>query len=150
MQLLQHDNRVIVCRPGHELLAWYRQPLCHVAIDLSLGSGHECERELPKQHLQMALQASLECKIDATGKLMATCRRHDGTVRSSLLDLNEHLANIDGHFVPGGENFSWTAHDIMPDGSSMKATLQRRDGEWQPDSIDLDLMIKNEDGTLCV
>lgn len=141
---------MIVCRPNHELLACYRQPLCRVTIDHSIGSGNECERHLPVQHPQMALQASLECRIDATGKLMATCRQHDGTMRSSFLDLNKHLANIDGHFVPGGENFSRTAHDITLDGSRMKAKLQRRDGIWQPDSIDLDLMIKNEDGTLYV
>ncbi|KAF9354239.1 hypothetical protein BGX26_007944 [Mortierella sp. AD094] len=70
--------------------------------------------------------------------LRAVCRTADGDWVESVINLDDHIGNRDGHFQWDGERFSETA----------VAMLRREDGEFKQSSIFLDDKTTDSDGRL--
>jgi hypothetical protein len=92
-------------------------------------------------------------RVDSKGVLSAECRKRDGTWTTSSIDLDQHLGNIDAKFVPGASGFSCSGRSVRISSGpiiSLCAELQERDSPWSwyEDSIDLDLIVENIDGTM--
>lgn len=100
-------------------------------------------------------KSSREWQVDSKGVLSAECRKRDGTWTTSSIDLDQHLGNIDAKFVPGASGFSRSGRSIRisrEPAISLCAVLQERDSPWgwYEDNIDLDLIVENIDGTMCM
>ncbi|KAI1337341.1 heterokaryon incompatibility protein-domain-containing protein [Xylariaceae sp. FL0016] len=83
--------------------------------------------------------------------LHADCLQDDGTYKESSIDLNDFLGNEDGRFQLFGKEFALTAKQFRRrKGVILEAELQNRRVEWQKSEVDLDLLIANHHGQLCV
>lgn len=83
--------------------------------------------------------------------LSATCKRADETTDShSTLDLNQYLANNEGHLVPArGGNFGASCNNIqLVNGKILTCTASKNDGSQVNAQIDLSTFIANIDGQL--
>ena len=81
--------------------------------------------------------------------LTATCKQADGVKKSASLNLDSGIGNEDGSFKVGGVNFSLTAANVVLDGTTLKASLQKANGEYNDgQELDLNSCITNENGTL--
>ena len=75
--------------------------------------------------------------------------------KDTSIRLDDFLGNEDGFFLIGGRDFSKSANNvrIAPEGAEttiLYAELQKRNGDWRTDSIDLDMIIENVHGSLCL
>ena len=91
--------------------------------------------------------------IRSDSVLTSQCQLCNGDWKDSSITLDDFLGNDDGFFLPGGGGFSTSASDIRIScdaggPTTLHAELQRRDGSWHKDSIDLDNFIRNDDGIL--
>ncbi|KAI2466958.1 Cyanovirin-N [Annulohypoxylon bovei var. microspora] len=83
--------------------------------------------------------------------LAAVLQKDDGSWSFSKLDLNEHVGNNDGEFDVTIDKFyntaeHWSCHIQGP---FLRAQLKTREGAWAPEtSINLDLFVRNKDGSL--
>lgn len=58
------------------------------------------------------------------------------------------IGNIDGQFVWGYKGFSDSARNIRLESTILSAELQKADGSWGADTVDLDTRFYNRDGVL--
>ncbi|MCW5313693.1 cyanovirin [Nostoc sp. KVJ3] len=98
-------------------------------------------------------QFSQTCKnISVDGStLTATCEKADGyTLSPTSIDLNPHIANLDGSLSWDGEEFAQTCDNVGLAGPNrLRAECERADGQtYQGTYIDLNEHITNIDGTL--
>lgn len=83
--------------------------------------------------------------------LAAVLQKDDGSWTFSKLNLNEHVGNNDGSFDVTIDKWyntaeHWSCH---LQGTSLLAQLKTREGAWAPEtSINLDLFVRNKDGSL--
>ena len=96
---------------------------------------------------------SLNISPDST--LTAKCECSDSEWKDASIRLDDFLGNEDGLFLIGGHDFSKSANDvrIVSEGAEttiLYAELQKRNGDWGTDSINLDMFIENADGSLCL
>ena len=96
---------------------------------------------------------SLNISPDST--LTAKCECSDSKWKDASIRLDDFLGNEDGFFLIGGHDFSKSANDvrIVSEGAGttiLYAELQKRNGDWGTDSINLDMFIENADGSLCL
>lgn len=82
--------------------------------------------------------------------LTSTCYKADGrTPQTSSIDLNKHIANIDGTLKWQPSNFIETCrYASIERSSTLTAQCKTRDQRWVSTKIDLDDHIANIDGTL--
>lgn len=85
--------------------------------------------------------------------LTAQCQRSNGDWKDSSITLDDFLGNNNGSFLLGGDAFSTSASDVRIScntggPTTLHAELQRGDGSWHKDSINLDNFICNDDGNL--
>ncbi|KAG8768571.1 hypothetical protein FRB91_000435 [Serendipita sp. 411] len=95
---------------------------------------------------------STDITLDGT-VLSANCKRVDGEMQPSSIDLDPLFGNINGQFQFGQSDFAQTANDYsistQDDGTILlTGNLQRADGSWDQASIDLSEYIANMDGNL--
>ncbi|MFN6465675.1 MAG: CVNH domain-containing protein [Nostoc sp. DedVER02] len=97
-------------------------------------------------------QFSQTCKnISVNGStLTATCEKADGrTPSTTSIDLNPHIANLDGTLDWDGDKFALTCDNIGLAGASrLRAECETADGDTLGTYIDLNEHITNIDGTL--
>ncbi|KAI1453647.1 Cyanovirin-N [Annulohypoxylon moriforme] len=83
--------------------------------------------------------------------LAAILQKDDGSWTFSKLNLNEHVGNNDGSFDVTIDKWyntaeQWSCH---LQGPFLSAQLKTREGAWAPEtSINLDLFVRNKDGSL--
>ncbi|KAI1207915.1 Cyanovirin-N [Annulohypoxylon truncatum] len=83
--------------------------------------------------------------------LAAILQKDDGSWTFSKLNLNEHVGNNDGSFDVTIDKWynsaeHWSCH---LQGPFLRAQLKTREGAWAPEtSVNLDLFIRNKDGSL--
>ncbi|OCL05297.1 Cyanovirin-N [Glonium stellatum] len=87
--------------------------------------------------------------------LTAKCECCNREWKDASIRLDDFLGNEGGFFLIGGRDFSKSASNVqVVSGDSgttiLCAKLRKRDGDWQTDSIDLDMFIDNTDGSLCL
>jgi hypothetical protein len=85
--------------------------------------------------------------------LTAQCQLCNGDWKDSSITLDDFLGNDNGFFLLGGDAFSRGASDVRIScntggSTTLHAELQRRDGSWHKDSVNLDDFICNDDGNL--
>jgi hypothetical protein len=95
-------------------------------------------------------KSSREIRLEDNTFLIAKCKKRDGTISQSRLNLNTYIGNRDGVFDLSDENFNGSARNVRLEGSSLHAELRTRNGKWCHDVINLDALIGNEDGKLVV
>ncbi|KAH7424718.1 hypothetical protein KP509_11G021200 [Ceratopteris richardii] len=88
-------------------------------------------------------------KVDATGMMTAACNDMQNHLQHSRLNLNDHIANINGALycnVNGDGNFKQTCGRVsfeFPSGR-LSAVCRRPGGAWAPtSSLDLNSCIAN-------
>ncbi len=91
---------------------------------------------------------SINIAINSSGVLSADCKDLGGVYRSSTIDLNDYIGNIDGVFTWGSQGFSQTAYGFNVNGSLLAGQLKKLDNSWVNASINLDEHIKNDNGVL--
>lgn len=93
--------------------------------------------------------SSSNIRLEGTG-LEADCRKNDGTVVPSSIDLNTCVTNDDGSLRFGGVQFAGSCKNIVLNQSVLSADCARRDGSVNHSSLDLNEHIGNENGVLKV
>ena len=93
--------------------------------------------------------------ISPDSTLTAKCECSDSEWEDASIRLDDFLGNEDGFFLIGGHDFSKSANNvrIASEGAEttiLYAELQKRNGDWRTDSINLDMFIENADGSLCL
>ena len=93
---------------------------------------------------------TLTCKsLELQGPVLtAECRAPDGDWRTSYLDLNGCLGNLNGLFWLDTNEFFHTAKSVRLEGHTLRAYLRRVDGEYNDCSLDLTLCLENIDGDM--
>jgi hypothetical protein len=85
-------------------------------------------------------------------ELVSRCRRVNGRMADSRINLNDVLGNNDGHFAwaNGGGNFGASARGVrlVDGGRVLEAELRRVDGSWLWGRVHLDERVGNSDGRL--
>ncbi|KAI8940655.1 hypothetical protein NX059_001925 [Plenodomus lindquistii] len=93
-----------------------------------------------------------DIRIDDGHILKARLQTADGEWNDAEIDLNNHIGNMDGHFVWDGENFSHSAEDIHftleADGAAavLRASLTDAEGNHETRDINLGERIVNDNG----
>ncbi|KAH7047436.1 CVNH domain-containing protein [Macrophomina phaseolina] len=86
--------------------------------------------------------------------LTAECQAIGGEWKRSFLQLDKALGNADGEFRVESQDFSRSASDVVlkeENGSTiLHARLRRRDQSWRKASFNLDAIVANRNGVLCV
>lgn len=94
-------------------------------------------------------QSSREISLGPKNRLLAKCRKLDGTETDSSFNLDSCLGNKDGYFATDGKRFSASAREIRLKGVILSAQLERKNnGGWHRDAINLDAFLGNADGNL--
>ncbi len=91
---------------------------------------------------------SQDIQLEGT-TLVATCQTMDGDWSSSVLDLNEGIANIDGVLKwQWNGNFAASSKNLCLDGNWLKCQSRTMSGEWVDAQINLDECVTNNNGNL--
>ncbi|QRV80906.1 AAA family ATPase [Ceratobasidium sp. AG-Ba] len=94
-------------------------------------------------------QTSSDIKLEDSTVLVAQCKRNGASdPTTSRLDLDRVLGNVNGSFRWGEKSFSDTSSDFILDGTILRATLRKSNGERRRDHIDLNECIANVNGQL--
>ena len=96
----------------------------------------------------MFSKTSQNIRLQGNSILVADCKKQDGSSKSSSLDLDTLLGNVDGKFTRGQQTFSKTARNIALKGLILSAELKNSSEVWVPATVDLDALIANNDGLL--
>ncbi|KAI1496536.1 hypothetical protein F5X99DRAFT_400150 [Biscogniauxia marginata] len=80
--------------------------------------------------------------------LKAECRDINQNWKTSSLDLDQYIGNLDGTFALSEKAFSRSASNIQLDGAILYATLLRRDQQPVPVNVDLNICVANINGNL--
>ncbi|CAF1024131.1 unnamed protein product [Adineta ricciae] len=99
--------------------------------------------------------------------LVGTCRKRDQSLKVSALDLTRVMANIDGQLKlrrrtlsdneaeevrsemqRRGSDYQLTCKSYSFSGTVLRASCQKRNGQWATTSVDLNSKISNIDGQL--
>lgn len=94
--------------------------------------------------------SSHSVSLDHKFYLLAQCSDIQGQHHFSALDLNDHIANNDGHLHWASGNFAGSCRNIRleGDGKVLVAEARRCDGSWSESHLWLDERIGNENGEL--
>lgn len=87
------------------------------------------------------------CLMIINQYLIAGCRRWDGRISKSSIDLDSILGHRDGKFIWGGRGFTSSAQDISLHGFQLVAELPHQGG-WVLAEVDLSEHIRYRNGTL--
>ncbi|CAM6036299.1 unnamed protein product [Sphagnum compactum] len=143
-------------------MAWQKMALLAVAGVLCMSAllnGAEASVSASNPPLRNATQASgcgnfvASCNgISISGStLSATCRDENGNSHSTQLDLNPHLANINGALQPGSDYIeTCTSQGGDEEGSSfiIFADCKQENGNVVPTSFDVNNNVANINGQL--
>ncbi|NET85537.1 MAG: cyanovirin [Moorea sp. SIO1F2] len=94
---------------------------------------------------------SRSCSVPhvSDSELCAYCYTANHDLNYTCIDLNPYIENLDGNLVWQPYNFIETCQDTYISGESiMNAKCQKRNGDLNETSIDLDEHIANDDGNL--
>jgi hypothetical protein len=81
--------------------------------------------------------------------LTASCKRHDGTFKTSRINLNPYIGNFNGKLKWDGQDFIKTCYDISLSGNSILSAKCQTTAQFHITSfIDLEDSISNMDGNL--
>ena len=81
--------------------------------------------------------------------LVCECLLADGkTHKTSCIDLDHHIGNVNGSLVWHEKEFSKTCKDFRLEGTILHAKCKKSFEEWIDCSIDLALNLRNDDGVL--
>ena len=79
----------------------------------------------------------------------ASCQRHDGTFKSTRINLNPYIGNFNGRLKWDGQDFIQTCYDISLSGNSILSAKCKTNAQVYITSfIDLEDSISNMDGNL--
>ncbi|KAL1618559.1 hypothetical protein SLS56_010533 [Neofusicoccum ribis] len=99
-------------------------------------------------------KSSRNASVTSDFLLTAECRNIGGEWKRSFLQLDAVLGNADGSFEVEGRDFSKSAKDVFlkEEGGStiLHANLRKKDGAWEETSFNLDVIVANRNGILCV
>ncbi|KAJ4163154.1 hypothetical protein NW754_014577 [Fusarium falciforme] len=114
----------------------------------STGTGKiEAHVNEPKEYITGSFMNSCRrLRLDSGAILQADLQRNDGTWRDAAIDLSMVLGNMEGRLTWSKKGFSQSARGIRLEGSVVFAELHKSNGEWAPDSFDLQNRIVNNDG----
>ncbi|KAG9125205.1 hypothetical protein FRC07_008570 [Ceratobasidium sp. 392] len=94
-------------------------------------------------------RTSRDIRLEASNILSALCDRKDGSSpERSQLDLDQFIGNIDGLFKWGDMSFSRSSRNISLDGTILRGSLRKMNGQMRHSHIDLDEYIANVGGVL--
>ncbi|GME56211.1 Glutamine-serine-proline rich protein [Neofusicoccum parvum] len=99
-------------------------------------------------------KSSRSASVTSDFLLTAECRNIGGEWKRSFLQLDAVLGNADGSFEVEGRDFSKSAKDVFlkEEGGStiLHASLRKKDRTWEETSFNLDVIVANRNGILCV
>ncbi|NER50480.1 MAG: cyanovirin [Symploca sp. SIO1A3] len=85
----------------------------------------------------------------SSSTLSSSCRRIDGSINDTSINLNPYIENVDGTLVWQPNNFIATCRNTgLTSPSIMAAECKTRSQDWNDTSIDLDDHIANINGVL--
>ncbi|KAG8769295.1 hypothetical protein FRC12_005050, partial [Ceratobasidium sp. 428] len=94
-------------------------------------------------------RTSRDIRLEGSNILSALCNRKDkSSSERSQIDLDQFIGNIDGSFKWGDKSFSHSSSNISLNGSILRGSLRKIDGQMRRSSIDLDEHIANVGGVL--
>ena len=81
--------------------------------------------------------------------LRATCRTSQGQTKEATLNLNDCIANDNGHLICcKGGNFMASSQNVTLQGTILRCRSRKIDGSYVDASINLDSCIANMEGSL--
>lgn len=95
-------------------------------------------------------RTSYNIRLSANGILSADCMTRYGSLRPSRINLNDFIGNRDGSFDIGGFGFASTTRDMSISRSLLSTDLQTNNGNWIKSTTNLDRLVSNINGHLCV
>ncbi|KAG8713207.1 hypothetical protein FRC09_018974 [Ceratobasidium sp. 395] len=94
-------------------------------------------------------RTSRDIRLEGSNILSALCNWKDkSSSERSQIDLDQFIGNIDGSFKWGDKSFSHSSSNISLNGSILRGSLRKIDGQMRRSSIDLDEHIANVGGVL--
>nr|1N02_A Chain A, Cyanovirin-N [Nostoc ellipsosporum] len=87
-------------------------------------------------------------QLAGSSELAAECKTRAQQFVSTKINLDDHIANIDGTLKWQPSNFSQTCYNSAIQGSVLTSTCERTNGGYNTSSIDLNSVIENVDGSL--
>ncbi len=94
-------------------------------------------------------QSSINLRLENEVFLTADCKTVDGQWKTSSLNLNDCIENVNGELVfRAYGNFGHSCRDTTLDGSTLCCQAQTICGDWTDSRINLDEAIENIDGNL--
>jgi hypothetical protein len=79
--------------------------------------------------------------------LSATCKRINGNMQYTSVDLNNCLGNIDGTLTKNRDFLLSCKNCILRD-ETISCDCKRRDGTWKSSSIEINSFVGNDNGIL--
>nr|3S3Y_A Chain A, TANDEM CYANOVIRIN-N DIMER CVN2L0 [Nostoc ellipsosporum] len=87
-------------------------------------------------------------QLAGSSELAAECKTRAQQFVSTKINLDDHIANIDGTLKYELGKFSQTCYNSAIQGSVLTSTCERTNGGYNTSSIDLNSVIENVDGSL--